>query len=135
MPLQSQLKFPVKKRTTSVKKSNKLHENADPGSKTLGVKRALFGAAESPAASPKKTRISNENVSLSSTPTKNKNSCLSEAKSAFHTGLPHRLIGRSKEIADIHCFLNGHIDGKTSGSLYISGAPGTLKPTFLFTSH
>ncbi|KAG8199272.1 hypothetical protein JTE90_003695 [Oedothorax gibbosus] len=131
MPLQSQLKFPVKKRTATPRNSKKLSENAEPGPKTSGVKRALFGAAESPAASPKKTRISNENVSVSSSPSKNKTSSLSEAKHAFHTGLPNRLIGRSKEIADIHCFLTGHIDGQTSGSLYISGAPGTGKTSSL----
>lgn len=130
MPLQTQIKFPVKKR--SIK--SKISENADPQPKACGAKRALFGRAESPA-SPKKARRCDENAmqGSSSSPKKSptKKVSLSEAKQAFHTGLPIRLVGRSKEIAEIHSFLSGHIEGGTSGSLYMSGAPGTGKTSCL----
>lgn len=127
MSVQVQLHFPVKKRTVSTKKS----ENSSP--KCTSVKRALFDEAQN-AASPKKARFADENV-FETTPKEKclpKNiSSLLKAKQAFHISLPYRLVGRSKEIAAIHCYIGERISSKTSGSLYISGAPGTGKTSSL----
>ena len=54
-----------------------------------------------------------------------------QAKQSFHTAKPERLVGRDKEMSEIHTFLKGHMSTKTSGSLYISGAPGTGKTAVL----
>ncbi|GBN49465.1 Cell division control protein 6 [Araneus ventricosus] len=123
MSVQSHLRFPVKKGNILGSKS----ENSP--LKSVGVKRALFGEAQSPA-SPKKARIVDENVPVS--PSKEKSSpkqvsSLLRAKQAFHTSLPTRLIGRSTEISEIKSYVGERINNKTSGSLYISGAPGTGK--------
>ncbi|GFS49837.1 cell division control protein 6 homolog [Nephila pilipes] len=123
MSFQAQLHFPVKKRNVSSKKS----ENYSP--KSTSVKRALFGEAQN-VASPKKARIANENICTTSPKEKclPKNvSPLMKAKQAFHISLPNRLVGRSKEITDIHSYISERISNNTSGSLYISGAPGTGK--------
>ncbi|GFR25260.1 cell division control protein 6 homolog [Trichonephila clavata] len=123
MSVQAQLHFPVKKRNVSTKKS----ENSSP--KSMNVKRALFGEAQN-TTSPKKARITNENV-FDITPKENylphSISLLMKAKQAFHISLPNKLVGRSKEIADIHSYIDERIINKTSGSFYISGAPGTGK--------
>ncbi|XP_055939467.1 cell division control protein 6 homolog [Argiope bruennichi] len=123
MSVQSHLRFPVKKGNILGSKS----ENSPV--KSVGVKRALFGEAQSPA-SPKKARIVDENVPAS--PTKEKFSpkqvsSLLRAKQAFHTSLPTRLIGRSTEISEIQSYISERLNKKISGSLYISGAPGTGK--------
>ncbi|GFS97907.1 cell division control protein 6 homolog [Trichonephila clavipes] len=123
MSVQAQLHFPVKKRNVSTNNS----ENSAP--KRMSVKRALFGGAQN-TASLKKARITNENV-FDTTPKENclphSISLLMKAKQAFHISLPSKLVGRSKEIADIHSYIDERISSKTSGSLYISGAPGTGK--------
>ena len=54
-----------------------------------------------------------------------------QAKQSFHTAKPERLVGRDKEMSEIHKFLKGHMTSKTAGSLYISGAPGTGKTAVL----
>ncbi|KAF8792695.1 Cell division control protein 6 like protein [Argiope bruennichi] len=123
MSVQSHLRFPVKKGNILGSKS----ENSPV--KSVGVKRALFGEAQSPA-SPKKARIVDENLPAS--PTKEKFSpkqvsSLLRAKQAFHTSLPTRLIGRSTEISEIQSYISERLNKKISGSLYISGAPGTGK--------
>ncbi|GIY24689.1 cell division control protein 6 homolog [Caerostris extrusa] len=120
MSVQSQLKFPLRKRITVGKQS----ENLPP--KSGCVKRALFGEAQL-APSPKKARIADENISFNEKSSPKKVSPLMKIKQVLHTSLPSRLIGRSKEIADLHDFISERINNKTSGSLYISGAPGTGK--------
>ena len=54
-----------------------------------------------------------------------------QAKQSFHTAKPERLVGRDKEMSEIHKFLKGHMTSRTAGSLYISGAPGTGKTAVL----
>lgn len=54
-----------------------------------------------------------------------------QAKQSFHTAKPERLVGRDKEMAEIHKFLESHMVARTAGSLYISGAPGTGKTAVL----
>lgn len=53
------------------------------------------------------------------------------AKQTFHTAKPDRLIGREKEVEEISQFVRDRVSQKTSGSLYISGAPGTGKTASL----
>ncbi|KAL4217460.1 AAA ATPase [Mactra antiquata] len=54
-----------------------------------------------------------------------------QVKQLFHTAKPDRLIGRDKETSEVRSFLKSHMSKKTSGSLYISGAPGTGKTAVL----
>ncbi|XP_015922891.1 cell division control protein 6 homolog [Parasteatoda tepidariorum] len=130
MSLKTQYNFPIRKRNSL----NNNSENSGPSPKSTGVKRALFGKAN-PDASPKKARISDENTIIDRLksekfPTKT-DSTLSKVKQVFHTRLPTRLVGRSKEMSEIHCFLSDHISNKKPGSLYLSGAPGTGKTSCL----
>lgn len=56
-----------------------------------------------------------------------------KAKKVLHTAKPDRLVCREKETEQITKFLEENISGGTSGSLYISGAPGTGKTAVLTT--
>jgi DNA replication protein DnaC len=47
------------------------------------------------------------------------------ARKALVDNLEFRLPGREKEFEELSSFLNNIIEKKESGSLYISGAPGT----------
>ncbi|XP_059160943.1 cell division control protein 6 homolog [Physella acuta] len=58
---------------------------------------------------------------------KSSTSSYQSAKRSLHTAKPEYLIGRDTEEADIEKFICEKLDKKTSGSLYISGAPGTGK--------
>ncbi|BFZ15508.1 hypothetical protein BsWGS_18546 [Bradybaena similaris] len=49
------------------------------------------------------------------------------AKRCLHTSKPDRLIGRDEECAELEDFICDKLDNGSSGSLYISGAPGTGK--------
>lgn len=49
------------------------------------------------------------------------------AKQCLHTAKPDHLIGRDVEEAEIQAFISDKLEKKNSGSLYISGAPGTGK--------
>jgi len=49
------------------------------------------------------------------------------AKRCLHTAKPSRLIGREKETHNLEEFISKRVDSKQSGSLYVSGAPGTGK--------
>ena len=53
--------------------------------------------------------------------------CYQQTKQLLHTGLPERVICRETEQDYVNSFLDSHIKKKLSGSLYISGAPGTGK--------
>ena len=53
--------------------------------------------------------------------------CYKKAKQALHTALPERLVCRDKELGEVTDFVHGHLQAKTAGSLYLSGAPGTGK--------
>lgn len=48
-------------------------------------------------------------------------------KHALHSSLPDELVGRKQEMKTITDFVCSRISSKKSGSLYISGAPGTGK--------
>jgi cell division control protein 6 len=49
------------------------------------------------------------------------------AKQSLHTAKPDHLVGRDQEVSEVSGFLRSHLDLKTAGSLYVSGAPGTGK--------
>ncbi|ESO99244.1 hypothetical protein LOTGIDRAFT_176503, partial [Lottia gigantea] len=52
-------------------------------------------------------------------------------KQSLHTAKPERLVCREKEVGEITEFLEGNLEKKSAGSLYISGAPGTGKTAAL----
>ncbi|XP_076315046.1 cell division cycle 6 [Tachypleus tridentatus] len=54
-------------------------------------------------------------------------SCYQYARQVLHTSVPSRILCREKEILEIADFLDSHLAHCTSGSMYISGAPGTGK--------
>ena len=49
------------------------------------------------------------------------------AKRHLHTAKPSQLVGRNSEEQEIEEFISVRINEKRSGSLYVSGAPGTGK--------
>nr|AEE62496.1 unknown [Dendroctonus ponderosae] len=53
------------------------------------------------------------------------------ARRALHSQTPTDMPGREKEIEDIRNFIEEHIENGTSGSIYISGPPGTGKTASL----
>nr|XP_033774774.1 cell division control protein 6 homolog [Geotrypetes seraphini]XP_033774775.1 cell division control protein 6 homolog [Geotrypetes seraphini] len=53
--------------------------------------------------------------------------CYQQVKQALNTAVPDQLFVREKETDAIRRFLRQHVCGEKSGSLYISGAPGTGK--------
>lgn len=54
-----------------------------------------------------------------------------KAKQALHTSTPSRLLCRDNELSKLEKFLSNHLNKKSSGCLYISGAPGTGKTACL----
>ncbi|KAJ8670553.1 hypothetical protein QAD02_001812 [Eretmocerus hayati] len=55
----------------------------------------------------------------------------SEARKALHSSVPETLIGRDEELSKLETFIHSHSSKKTSGSLYVSGPPGTGKTACL----
>ncbi|EFA03095.1 cell division control protein 6 homolog [Tribolium castaneum] len=53
------------------------------------------------------------------------------ARRALHSSCPTNLPGREKELGDLKQFILQHLDEGTSGTLYISGPPGTGKTASL----
>lgn len=62
---------------------------------------------------------------------KTTNNSYRNARKALHSGVPNNLIGREKELDDLRNFIKGHIENCTSGSMYVSGPPGTGKTASL----
>jgi len=52
-------------------------------------------------------------------------------RQSLATGTPTAMVGREKQIEEMTTFLKTHIEGGKSGSMYISGAPGTGKTASL----
>jgi len=52
-------------------------------------------------------------------------------RQSLATGTPTTMVGREKQIEEMTTFLKDHIEGGKSGSMYISGAPGTGKTASL----
>ncbi|XP_012278877.1 cell division control protein 6 homolog [Orussus abietinus] len=53
------------------------------------------------------------------------------ARKALHSSTPESLPGRESELAQLRKFIDEHLKNETSGSLYISGPPGTGKTACL----
>ncbi|CAH0556864.1 unnamed protein product [Brassicogethes aeneus] len=53
------------------------------------------------------------------------------ARKALHGAYPTKMPGREKEHEELRGFIKGHLREKTSGSLYVSGPPGTGKTASL----
>lgn len=62
---------------------------------------------------------------------KSKNSQYQNARKALHSNFPTDMPGREKEIEEIKTFITNHLNNETSGSIYISGPPGTGKTASL----
>lgn len=56
---------------------------------------------------------------------------LGKARNALHTHAKTSLPGREEELTKLNDFVQNHLQTKTSGSLYISGPPGTGKTACL----
>ncbi|CAL7935755.1 unnamed protein product [Xylocopa violacea] len=53
------------------------------------------------------------------------------ARKALHSSIPENLPGREAELQKLQEFLEDHLENETSGSLYVSGPPGTGKTACL----
>lgn len=53
------------------------------------------------------------------------------ARKALHSALPNSLPGREIELCELRNFIKSHIEKNTSGSMYVSGPPGTGKTASL----
>ncbi|XP_029048860.1 cell division control protein 6 homolog isoform X1 [Osmia bicornis bicornis] len=53
------------------------------------------------------------------------------ARKALHSSVPENLPGREMELNQLQEFMEGHLKNETSGSLYVSGPPGTGKTACL----
>ncbi|KAG7207593.1 hypothetical protein KM043_009216 [Ampulex compressa] len=53
------------------------------------------------------------------------------ARKALHSSAPANLPGREVELAKLQEFIDSHLNSNTSGSLYVSGPPGTGKTACL----
>lgn len=56
---------------------------------------------------------------------------LGKARIALHTHAKTSLPGREEELTKLNDFIHNHLQNNTSGSLYISGPPGTGKTACL----
>ncbi|XP_072763322.1 cell division control protein 6 homolog isoform X2 [Anoplolepis gracilipes] len=54
------------------------------------------------------------------------------ARKALHSSVTEELPGREEELAKLQEFFQKHLEQRTSGSLYVSGPPGTGKTASLF---
>ncbi|KAJ3253642.1 AAA ATPase [Boothiomyces macroporosus] len=112
--------------------------------KTRSGKRALeevpLSRLDTNQSTPKKPKISIDHLtptkkelkSQNETPKRTPLKILQEAKAAFRRcATPKKLIGRESERQKLNCFIDEHVTGQKSGSLYISGCPGTGKTALL----
>lgn len=53
------------------------------------------------------------------------------ARKALHSSLPTTLPGRENELEELNTFISSHINEEQSGTLYVSGPPGTGKTASL----
>lgn len=56
-----------------------------------------------------------------------------DARKALHSSVPESLPGRERELEELREFMEEHMNNQTSGSLYVSGPPGTGKTACLST--
>ena len=126
MAYQSRLNFPIKKCN-----SEPLRKRVE--SPKQNVKRSLFEKVPAKSKKIKQDENFNINVHCSGFQKKIQSSAFISAKQVFHTGQPSKLIGRSKEVAEIENFIREHVKNRKPGSMYISGAPGTGKTSCLMS--
>lgn len=62
---------------------------------------------------------------------KTKNNFYRNARKALHSSLPSCLPGREEQLKELRNFIKSHLDESTSGSMYVSGPPGTGKTASL----
>ncbi|KAJ8981216.1 hypothetical protein NQ317_004158 [Molorchus minor] len=60
-----------------------------------------------------------------------KSNIYQNARRALHSMCPTDMPGREKELDELRTFIKTHLEGETSGSLYVSGPPGTGKTASL----
>ncbi|GLV38605.1 Cdc6 [Carabus blaptoides fortunei] len=61
----------------------------------------------------------------------NENNKYDNARKALHSTAPTHMPARQEELEELRGFIGGHLENKTSGTLYISGPPGTGKTAAL----
>lgn len=61
----------------------------------------------------------------------NENNKYDNARKALHSTAPTHMPARNEELEQLRSFIGGHLENKTSGTLYISGPPGTGKTAAL----
>ncbi|XP_053955424.1 cell division control protein 6 homolog [Anastrepha ludens] len=74
------------------------------------------------------TRSGEEKVEKQVTPTRNK---YQNARRVLNSAETQHLPGREKQLQDLRTFFEKHLEEKRSGSLYVSGQPGTGKTACL----
>jgi cell division control protein 6 len=91
-----------------------------------------------PLTSPVTPTVLLEKLSLVASEEKNnrrklfgENDLYQNARRALHSTCPTTMPGRQKELDELKGFILGHVDKGTSGTLYISGPPGTGKTASL----
>lgn len=107
--------------TPSKQKKTDCSENDSPGPLTPST---LLNRLD--IATPDKSEKRLERKQLFSTP-----NSYQSARKALHSTLPNSLPGREREVQELNDFIMGHLENETSGSLYISGPPGTGKTASL----
>ncbi|XP_023017321.2 cell division cycle 6 [Leptinotarsa decemlineata] len=60
-----------------------------------------------------------------------RNSVYQSARQALHSTAPTNMPGRENELKDMRSFIKNHLENKSSGSMYVSGPPGTGKTASL----
>jgi hypothetical protein len=108
---------------------NNIQPEVTPRTKKVVKRRIVDTPSSDESPSPKSSRSNSvsplsekfsEKLSLSTPKTK-----LQLARKALVDNLEYRLPGREKEFEELSGYLNNIIEKEDSGSLYISGAPGT----------
>ncbi|VEN61219.1 unnamed protein product [Callosobruchus maculatus] len=99
--------------------------------------KKLFRDEEKQSNSSKNTKTKDNRKNISDIPradildTKYSTNVYQAARKALQSTVPVNLPGREKELDELRVFINDHLSNKTSGSMYVSGPPGTGKTASL----
>lgn len=85
-------------------------------------------ASKNISSKPEKSKLMSPGIAERTKPRISVMNSLQFARQRLHvSAVPDSLPCRDQEFADIFCFIQDHIAGKTGGCMYISGVPGTGK--------
>ncbi|KAF7269011.1 hypothetical protein GWI33_017932 [Rhynchophorus ferrugineus] len=133
---------PPKQRKSNGSENHNAEVSVTPSSlfKRLSLKSPLKKSAVSARASLFNSKQKVENTEQNQEITKGSGSIPEEAKiysqyqnarKALHSNFPTELPGRENEIKELRNFILGHLENGSSGSIYVSGPPGTGKTASL----